>query len=133
MDTPAVLIVEGQRFLAELLQRALERPEREVFVASDAPQARDLAALIGDRLAVVVTETALPSERGDVLARGLVGDRDDVRVILLSADPGKEAEPPPGRAGRFLVIGKPFNVWRVQRLVADCLLHPRGAVARLAP
>ncbi|MGV9311815.1 response regulator transcription factor [Streptomyces sp. NPDC003691] len=78
-----VLLVEDEKFLAEMVARALRRDAVAVDVVHDGSRA--LAKLDSGDYDVVVLDRGLPGVHGDDVCRWVAGHRPLTRVLMLTA------------------------------------------------
>ncbi len=127
VSTPAeactVLVVEDEPAVRSLIRRIMERDGHTVLEAVDGERALEISRECGTRIDVLVTDVMMPGMGGPALARVLLGERPDLRVILTSGY-GDDivAAPRGGRPAFFLE--KPFSPDQLSGAVRDVLGGP---------
>lgn len=82
MNAVTILYVEDSDDLRDTIGMLLEAPGREILCCADAEEA---LTLLSQREAdIVITDVSLPGMSGTDLARKLLADRPDRRVVLCS-------------------------------------------------
>lgn len=119
----AVLLVEDDAEVRELLASALRREGHSVTTAADAEEALAMLERMerdGPGFQVLVADVFLPGVSGFALAARASSLIADLHVIYMSGYPNPD--PPPG----VTVLGKPFSPEILLRTVQDRLgLPPR--------
>ena len=116
--TPAVLIVDDDRFMRKLISTTLEDVAGfEVVEAADGEQA--IAAAVERRPRLVFLDVDMPHLDGLSTLRRLRAHEEliDTRVVMLTAGAEHEADARAAGADGFLT--KPFSPLALLRLVAD--------------
>ncbi|MFU8839873.1 MAG: response regulator transcription factor [Nitriliruptoraceae bacterium] len=104
---PAILVVEDERKIRDLVRGYLERDGHEVFTTASGAEALLIAADHPD-LSLVLLDLGLPDVPGEVVAREL-RRRSDVPIVMLTAR-GSEVERVAGlEAGADDYVAKPFS------------------------
>ena len=101
----AILLVEDDETVRELLARVLQRAGFEVVVASSGEEAVALARAVPVDL--LVCDVCLPGQSGPALAHELTESRPDLRTLLMSGDPALDALI--GNDLDAVFLGKPFT------------------------
>jgi two-component system cell cycle sensor histidine kinase/response regulator CckA len=78
-----VLIVDDEEAVRSFADRALRTAGFQTTVASDGPEALDLAAKLG-ALDLLLTDLLMPGLRGDELARRLRATQPDLKVLYFT-------------------------------------------------
>jgi PAS domain S-box-containing protein len=110
-----VLLVEDEKPLRSISQRALERDGYTVLVAEDGEEALAVAAAFSGRIDILVTDMVLPGLRGRELAARLRRKRPEIRILYMTGYTDDEVFRLD--QNRF-VLEKPFNLGQL----ADAVL-----------
>ncbi|MEO8139605.1 MAG: response regulator [Gemmatimonadota bacterium] len=81
-----VLVVDDEKMLAKLVQRALVARGYEVETVTQPAEALELVRADPRRFALVITDQAMPGMTGLVLARALTAIRPGLPIILMTGD-----------------------------------------------
>lgn len=115
MNAVTILYVEDSDDLRDTIGMLLEAPGREVLCCATAEEA---LALLGKReVDIVITDVSLPGMSGTDLARKLLADRPDRRVVLCSGYEFGQAVSQFGPNVRALL--KPFEPEEMEALVNE--------------
>jgi CheY-like chemotaxis protein len=117
---PAVLIVDDNIPVLDLLEKVLALASYDVFKACDGKQALDI--LRGKTIDAVLTDIAMPGMDGAELLRAIRENNLSVPVIAMSGDYDAYAAV---EAGFDAFICKPFKISSVLDIVADTLKKRR--------
>jgi PAS domain S-box-containing protein len=121
VGTETVLLVEDQAEVRGLIQKTLARIGYRVLVAGDGAEALELARSHDGPVHVLLTDVVLPGTSGRVVARGILAERADVRVLYMSGytDDGivRHGVLEPGLA----FIQKPFSAEALLRKIREVL------------
>ena len=79
-----ILVVEDEANIRSLLERLLHANGYQVLVAADGASGLDLARAHAGAIALLLTDVVMPHMSGPELARTLLGERPDLRVIFMS-------------------------------------------------
>jgi len=112
----AVLIVEDELAIAELLADVLREEGHQVTIVGNGRQALDVAAKIKPN--VVVTDFMMPVMDGPAFLQALAASEDlkDVPVIMMSSLP--ESTVAQRCAGYAIFLRKPFKIYDVADIVS---------------
>jgi two-component system response regulator PilR (NtrC family) len=125
---PAILVIDDDEVLGQVLSRVLARPGVTVCRATTVDEALQVARRCRPRLALL--DLCLPDGDGVQLARHLRTERPDVALILMTAYPLRLHEEP-AMAGLFQqVLMKPLNVQELRQAVDRAL---DAAAAQMGP
>jgi two-component system cell cycle sensor histidine kinase/response regulator CckA len=80
----AVLVIEDEPALRNVIRRVLTAAGYQVAVAADASEARLLAARLGERLRLVLSDVILPGANGPTIVAELRQAVPDLAVIFMS-------------------------------------------------
>jgi two-component system, cell cycle sensor histidine kinase and response regulator CckA len=116
---PTVLVAEDEDNLRELLVRALADAGYRVRDAPDGTQALTVAAEIDGPIDLFVCDAVMPGENGVSVARRLLAEHPEMRVLLISGYLGEALDLSQIAGGRFLQ--KPFNLDDLLRSVRELL------------
>jgi nitrogen-specific signal transduction histidine kinase len=116
-----ILLVETEEMLRSLLEQVLGEAGYRVLVAESADAVSGVVAAAEDPVRLLVTDVVMPGRTGRDLARELLADREDLRVLFTSGY-GGAPEPLPGLPEqRVGFLYKPFTpaslVTRVRELL----------------
>jgi diguanylate cyclase (GGDEF)-like protein len=115
-----ILIVDDEPLIRAVCERALEGDQRHLVSASDAAEARAMAAQLNS-LDVAVIDKNLPDENGLELVRQLKRGHPDAAYIIITAFPSLDSAIEAVRLGLYDYLGKPFDLDEMSRLVAAAL------------
>jgi CheY-like chemotaxis protein len=117
---PAILVVDNEPLIREMLTIVLENEGFSVVSAADGVQALLWYHLHRQEIKLVISDVMMPKMNGFELARRLMAERPDIPIILMS-DQADSTNLGPQPAVRFLP--KPFDLSAllstVQSLVAE--------------
>jgi len=123
----AILLVEDDAALRELLTAALERQSYEVTAVGSAEEALDCVAIERGRFALLLTDIMLPKMDGRQLAATLLAQDRGLKVVYMSGFTQDVTEPRgPGEAGTIL-LDKPFTLQTLARTLRDVLSRSLGS------
>ena len=105
-DATRVLVVEGNKTLAEALQRGLEVQGYRVAVAHDGQTARRLFE--EERPKIVALDYHLPDTSGDVLLEAFTRDQPRPGVVMMTTHPNPELAVQWMKQGAAAYVRKPF-------------------------
>jgi two-component system OmpR family response regulator len=125
---PAILVVDDDDVLGQVLSRVLERPGVAVCRATTVDEALQVARLCRPRLALL--DLCLPDGDGVELAQRLRTERPDVALILMTAYPLRLHEEPAIAEMFQQVLTKPLNVQELRYAVNRAL---DAAAAQTSP
>jgi two-component system, cell cycle sensor histidine kinase and response regulator CckA len=80
----AVLVVEDDPLVRELVRTVLERAGYQVTVAKTPTEALDFIRTEPREIHLLVTDVVLPEMNGRALAGRIIGERPDIRVLFMS-------------------------------------------------
>ncbi len=120
-----ILLVEDESFVRSVMQEVLEMEGYRVIAAENAAEALELSNGSGD-LDLLLTDVVLPGMNGRDLAKKLVGQNRDLRVILMSgySDNRVSQGGLEGVSSQFLQ--KPFTLETLVARIAEVLAHPNS-------
>lgn len=127
-----VLVVEDEPAVRSLIRRIMERDGHTVLEAIDGERALELSREHETGIDVLITDVMMPGIGGPALARVLVGERPDLRVILTSGY-GDEAVAAPRGARPAFFLEKPFSPDQLSGAVRDVLAGPPPDLVQDAP
>jgi PAS domain S-box-containing protein len=107
--TETVLVVEDEESLRRLAARILEAAGYTVLVAAGGSEAIDLAARHDGPIHLLLTDVVMPGEPGPAVARRLLAQRPEMKVLYMSgyAERAADHNGAAVRGARF--IAKPFD------------------------
>jgi len=118
---PAVLVVDDEADLRELLSLTLGRLGLDVDAADSVGSARDLLAR--NRYALCLTDMRLPDGTGIELVRE-VASRGDTPIAVITAYGSAENAVAALKAGAFDYLAKPVDLEQLRLLVRSALARP---------
>ena len=80
----AILVVEDDETVRQLVQRALEERGYSVRVAQDGDEGLRIGAREGEKIDLLLTDVIMPGLRGYQLAEQLLAGRPDLKVLYMS-------------------------------------------------
>jgi PAS domain S-box-containing protein len=87
-----LLLVDDDEAVRNVVATILRRAGHDVTVARDGKQALEVASTLGDKLQLLITDVVMPGMSGVELSRELLRRSPQLRVLLLSGYPGREAQ-----------------------------------------
>ncbi len=114
---PAILIVDDDEVLGQVLRRVLTRDGHTALRATTSAQALELARIYRPRLALV--DLCLPDGDGVELARTIRRDDPELAAVLMTAYPLHLSEHPELGAVFARVLTKPLDLAALRRLLAE--------------
>jgi signal transduction histidine kinase len=115
---PAVLVLEDESGVRELIVEILELEEFAVLQARDLDEAVRVADRHAGPLALVIADVMAPGVRNDRRLERLAGSRPGLKILYVSGDLGDTEEAGDVPRGR-VVIHKPFTVDGLMRKVRE--------------
>ncbi len=125
-----VLLVEDEAAVRSLMADVLQRSGYRVLAASGGDQALALAAAEAGRLDLLVSDVVMPGMGGRELARRLVLERPDLKVLYVSGYADEAQGRRDGRIERGAFLQKPFTPVGLARRVREVLDGPAPAPGR---
>lgn len=103
-----VLVVEDDAAIRDIGRQILERRGAKVLEAADAEEARKIWKLHRDDIRLLFTDIVLPGDvSGDRLARDLLGEKDDLKILYTSGNIAASQRVPELNDANFLL--KPYR------------------------
>ena len=87
-----VLVVDDESLIREWIVRALQRAGIDVVAAESGRQALRLVAEGAVRPTVLLTDLEMPAMGGVELAARMHALRPEIRIVMMTGDPGRAAE-----------------------------------------
>jgi PAS domain S-box-containing protein len=116
-----ILLVEDEPGIRSLVRKILRREKYNVFEASSAEEAFELASTMAGRIDLLVTDVLLPGVSGRALAEQIREARQDLKILYISGytddDAVRSGAIPPG--SKFLQ--KPFTLGALIGKVKEAL------------
>ena len=106
--TKTVLVVDDERIVREVAQRALERAGFDVLSADDGQQAVEIFRQHSDEIDAVLLDLSLPLLPGERVLAEVRSIRNDVRVIITSGHAEEEVMGRLGSQAGVTYIRKPY-------------------------
>ncbi len=122
-----VLVLDDERSIRWVLEKALEQKGLRVHAARDVPEARDLLQRFPIQLALV--DINLPGVDGISFTREITARPQPLAVIVMTGQSTMFHTIEAMKAGAFDYISKPFNLAEVEALVDQGLDLVRNAVS----
>jgi PAS domain S-box-containing protein len=118
-DGELILVVDDERAILDIISQTLTAFGYEVLTAEDGAQAIDLFVRHRSRIALVLTDMAMPIIDGATLIGALHRIATDVRIIAISGGPADAAKV--GKSGTKYFLSKPFTAETLLRTVSEVL------------
>lgn len=125
----AVLVVDDEKMIRELLGETLEAIGYKVLTAEDHKQA--IGVLKSEKIDVVITDVVLPDKSGIDLIKALKEGSPQLPVLAISGKGVPEQSVLEAGADGFLA--KPFRIGKVEELIEKTLRHYDSITPRLLP
>ena len=120
VGSDAVLLVEDEPELRNLVRVVLAEAGYQVMVASNATEALAMGTAPGVEIDLLVTDVVMPGMSGPQLAVELMRPRPDIQVLYMSGYIG-DALTAQGLDESATLLHKPFNPEQLLRTVRDML------------
>ncbi|MEP6757448.1 MAG: response regulator [Chthonomonadales bacterium] len=105
----AILVVDDEQMLVELLHRILERDGWDVLEATSASIALELFEANRDRIALVLTDLVMPNMSGRLLAEELIAKYPGLPVLISTGYSSDEDIQFLLRSGVKGIVQKPYR------------------------
>jgi two-component system nitrogen regulation response regulator GlnG len=115
VETPQILVLDDERSIRWVLEKALTQKGWTVHGARDVPEAR--AILSQHRIQLALVDIHLPGEDGISFTREVVSEFAPIAVIVMTGQSTMFHTIEAMKAGAFDYISKPFNLSEVEDLV----------------
>jgi DNA-binding response OmpR family regulator len=115
-ERPVVLVIEDQTMVRDFVRDAVTGFGYDVLTAGSAGEA--LAALRGERPAVILLDIGLPDAAGTATLEWLRTLRPTVPVIVLTGHRDEALAREMLQRGAFAYITKPFQLEQLRRVLA---------------
>ncbi|MCI5124091.1 MAG: sigma-54-dependent Fis family transcriptional regulator, partial [Candidatus Electrothrix sp. AR5] len=125
MPMPRILIVDDELSMRDFLKILFENEGYEVFVASNAATALDVA--VKNPFDVVITDIRMPGMNGLELLVELKQHFPDLPVIMITAYASPDDAVQAMRQGAFDYITKPFHVDELKNVVRTAVQRKASA------
>lgn len=122
---PRILIVDDELSMRDFLKILFENEGYEVFVASNAATALDVA--IKDPFDVVITDIRMPGMNGLELLVELKQHFSDLPVVMITAYASPDDAVQAMRQGAFDYITKPFHVDELKNVIRTAVQRKASA------
>jgi len=109
LSKATILVVDDEVSLRHLLVRQLRSDGYTVLEAGYGVEALEVARNSPEAIHLVLSDIRMPGMLGTELARRLVDEHPEVRVVLMSAHPVDELTSVSDRRGTITVLSKPFD------------------------
>jgi len=106
-EMAAILVVDDEPLIREMLMLVLEREGFTVLSAANARQAFNKYHLFSHEIELVISDVSMPGTDGLAFAKRLLAERPDLPIILMS-DHGDDVDIGPLPTLRF--VTKPFDL-----------------------
>ena len=120
-DARVILVVDDEESVRLLLSTLLERDSYTVLVANDGQHALEVARRHAGEISALVTDYKMPHLNGLELARTLVAERPEMRVMIMS---GRVSNPEALQRCGFPMLSKPFTITTFLNSLKQCLESP---------
>ncbi|MDU9048133.1 MAG: sigma-54 dependent transcriptional regulator [Candidatus Electrothrix sp. Rat3] len=122
---PRILIVDDELSMRDFLKILFENEGYEVFVASNAATALDVA--VKDPFDVVITDIRMPGMNGLELLAELKQHFPDLPVVMITAYASPDDAVQAMRQGAFDYITKPFHVDELKNVIRTAVQRKTSA------
>jgi DNA-binding NtrC family response regulator len=119
-----ILLVDDERLIRWSLRSRLEEAGYRVLEASTG---REALHLLAPEVEVVLLDLRLPDVEGIDLLRLIKRRFPQSEVVVLTAEGSTDAAAEAARAGAYSLLGKPFDLEEVTRVVDQALHHVHAA------
>ncbi len=119
--TGKILLVEDEDSIRVLLEKVLARAGYDVCTAADGAQALDVWKNSGADFDLLITDMVMPGVSGKDVSETLLKYAPALQVILISGQPGLQAQGLIGSQTSFAFLAKPFASGQLLELVAQKL------------
>jgi two-component system response regulator HydG len=116
-----ILIIDDDRSLCEILESELRRREFEVTSVTDPHEA--IALFEREDFGLAITDVNMAGMNGVELCKQLVGRREDMPVIVITAYANMETAIAAIRAGAYDFVTKPFDMDELALTIERALRH----------
>ncbi len=104
-----ILLVEDEEMVRALLRETLEAKGYQVLEAADPARARALADACRGRIHLLITDVVMPNASGPDLARALLRQRPDMKVLYISGHSESAIERRGVKSRHAAFLPKPFS------------------------
>jgi len=118
---PVILVVDDEESVRMLLSTLLERSAYTVLLATDGQHALEVARTYPGEISGLVTDYRMPKMDGLQVAKTLVAERPNLRVLLMS---GRMSNPEELYQCGFPMLPKPFTITGFLTNLKRCLEGP---------
>ncbi len=118
LSKATILVVDDEVSLRHVLVRQLRSEGYQVLEAGYGLEALDVARTSPEPIQLVLSDIRMPGMRGTELARLMVAEHPEVRVVLMSAHPVEELISVRDSRGVITVLSKPFDGQEMLALVS---------------
>lgn len=115
-----ILVAEDDQFTRDMVQRALETDGHIVTVMPDGGEAL-AASRAGPPFDLVITDVEMPNMSGIELTEGLLSDRADQRIIIMSGLADELARARALVGGNVRMITKPVTLEKIRGEATELL------------
>jgi DNA-binding NtrC family response regulator len=115
---PVILVVDDEESVRLLLSTLLERDSYTVLLANDGQHALEVARTHRGEISALVTDYKMPRLDGLQLAKTLLEERPEMRVMIMS---GRISNPEALQRCGFPMLAKPFTITRFLTSLKECL------------
>ena len=105
---PAILVIEDELRIAELIKRSLEEQNFSVDIAIDGPSGRKLA--LNNSYDIIITDIILPTLNGIDLCKEIRSVKPDIPIIMITALGTTDEKVEGFDAGADDYLVKPFEL-----------------------
>lgn len=120
MEKTIILLAEDEPIVRNLFQMALTSAGYQVLAAADGAEALRLSRAYEGTIDVLVSDVKMPNMSGPELARKIVQERPDIRVLLMT---GKSSGEVPQQLRREM-LRKPFVPKQLLERIRHTMEHP---------
>jgi DNA-binding NtrC family response regulator len=113
-----ILVVDDEESVRLLLSTLLERDSYIVLLANDGQNALEVAREHKGEISALVTDYKMPRLDGLQLAKALLAERPEMRVMIMS---GRMSNPDALQRCGFPMLAKPFTITSFLTTLRRCL------------
>ena len=116
-----ILLVDDESAITLLFELELTRKGYYVMTASNAQEARRIATEFQSTIDVLVADWRMPDMTGDQLARNLLVQRPNLKVVLMSGYPEADAVCRAFHEDQLVFLHKPFGTAELNETIQRLL------------
>ena len=109
-----ILVAEDEIVVRNVVRHILESDGHYVLAAADGAEALELSRKYQGKIDLLITDVVMPKLDGFGLIRGILEERPDLRIVVMSAWPHEDAS-------NFPFVRKPFAIAAFRDIVRNIL------------